>query len=68
MIEIHFLETRNPLTGTLTNSKDLDEMLLKAVFHQGLQKRSSEKLIQYCLEIITCDPSVYTMDHRKLIV
>ena len=38
MIEIHFLETENPLTGTLTNSEDLDEMQHKAVFHKGLQK------------------------------
>ena len=27
------------------------------------QNQSSEKEIEYFLEIITCDPSIYTMDH-----
>ena len=31
------------------------------------KKRSSEKEIQYILEIITCDPSIYTMDHPAFI-
>ena len=31
------------------------------------QDRSSEKEIQYILEIITCDPSIYTMDHPDFI-
>ena len=59
--------------GTLTNSEDPDEMQHNAAFHQGLhcllrQNRSSEKEIQYFLEIITCDPSIYTMDHPDLII
>ena len=42
------LKTRNPKTGTLANSEDLDEMPHYAAFHQGLhcslrQNRSSEK-------------------------
>ena len=42
-------------------------------FRQGLhcllgQKQSLEKEIQYCLDIIACDPSIYTMDHLKFIV
>ena len=39
-----------------------------AAFHRGLlcllrQNQSSEILIQYCLEMITCDPYIYQMDH-----
>ena len=42
-------------------------------FHQGLhcllrQNPSLEKEIQYFLETITCDPSLYIMDHFDLIV
>ena len=42
-------------------------MLHDAAFHQGLhcllgQNQSSEN------EIITCDPSIYTMDHPDLLV
>ena len=41
-------------------------------FHQGLhcllrQKLSSGKKLQFCLEIKTCDPLNYTMDHSKFI-
>ena len=37
-------------------------------FDQGLrclltQERSSEKELQFYLEIVTCDPSNYAMDH-----
>ena len=57
----------------LANSEDPDEMPHNVAFHQGLhnllrQKRSSEKEIQFYLEIITCNPSIYTMDHPKFIV
>ena len=52
--------------GTLTNSKDPDEMTHNA-FHQGLhclliQNRYSENFFL----IITCDHSIYTMDHPDL--
>ena len=57
---------------TLANSEDPDEMPHNAAFHQSLhclqterQKLSSE--IQFYLEIITCDPSIYTIDHPKLL-
>ena len=55
----------------LANSDDPDEMPHNAAFHQGLhcslrQKRSSEKKCN--LEVITCDHSIYTMEHSKLIV
>ena len=45
---------------SLANSEDPDEMPHKEAFHQGLhclqcQNRSSEKEIQYFLEIIICD-------------
>ena len=44
-----------------------DEIPHYAAFHQDLhyllrQKESSEEEIQYYLEIITGDPSIYTMD------
>ena len=43
-----------------------------AAFHQGLHcllrlKGSSEREIQFLLEIIIRDPSIYTMNHTKLI-
>ena len=55
------------------NSENSDEMPHNAQFHQGLhclqrQIQSSEKGIQFYLEIITCDPSIYTMAHPKFIV
>ena len=59
---------------TLANSEDPDEMQHNAAFYQGLhylliqKKQSSEKKIQFYLEIITCDPSIYTMKHPKFIV
>ena len=42
-------------------------------FHLGLdcllkQKQSSEKEIQGSLEIITCDPSIYTIDNPDITV
>ena len=63
------LYTRKPLTGTLEHIVDPDDM----ANHQGLhcllsRNRSSEKEIQYVLESITCDPSIYTIDHPGLIV
>ena len=69
---------RNPITGTLTNSEDPDEMPHNAAFHQDphcllRHNRSSEKEILYIkynifLEIIICDPLIYTLDHPDLIV
>ena len=59
--------------GTLANSEDPDEMPHVA-FHLGLhcllrQNRSSEKNKQYFgEEIITFDPSIYTMDQPAFIV
>ena len=57
----------------LANSEDPDEMPHNAALHRGLhcllrQKQFSEKEIQFYLEIITCGPSDYTMDHSKFIV
>ena len=54
------------------NIADPDEMTHDVAFHQGLhcmlsQNQSSEKHI-YFLENITCDPSIYTMDHSGLTV
>ena len=70
---INPLKTKTPKMGTLENSEDPDEMPQYAAFHQGLhcllrQNQSSEKNKQYLLEIMTCDPSVYTMDHPDFII
>ena len=59
--------------GTLANSEDPDEMLHNAAFHQGLhcmlsQNQSLKKERQYFFEIITCDSSIYLMDHPICIV
>ena len=61
------LQIRNPQTGTLANSGNADEMPYYVAFHQGLhclvrQNLSSDKYNIF-LEIITGDPSKYTMDH-----
>ena len=55
------------------NSEDPDEMPHNVSFHRGLhcllrQNLSSEKRIQYFLETVTCDPSIYTMVHPDLTV
>ena len=55
------------------NSEDPDEMPHDVAIHQGLhclprQKRSSEKEIQFDLEILTCHLSICTMDYSKFIV
>ena len=55
--------TDNSENTSLANSEDPDEMPHNAAFHQGLHyllKLSSETAIQSCLEIITCDPLIYT--------
>ena len=52
---------------SLANSKEADKMLHNAVFQQGLDSTSSRE-VQFHFEIITSDPSVYTMDHPKLIL
>ena len=58
--------------GTLTNSHP-DKIPLDTAFHQGLSalfeyQFSDEEILNYFLEIITCDPSLYTMDHSDFIV
>ena len=66
------LLTRNTYKGTLANSEDPDKMPHNVEFHKGYaafyqgqlcmlrRNRSFEKEIQNILEIITCDPSIYT--------
>ena len=61
---------RKPLNGNIV---DPDEMPHSVAFHQGLhclliQNRSSEKRKHYFLEIIACDPSIYTKDNPKCII
>ena len=53
----------------MANSEDTDKMPHNAVFHQSLhclliQDGTSD--IQYLLEIMTCDHSLYTMDGPEL--
>ena len=57
----------------LANSEDPDEMLHHAAFHQSLHCLLRQKLYliernTIYLEIITCDPSIYTRDLSKFIV
>ena len=57
----------------LANSKDPDKMLHDAAFHQGLLSFISKDYLErmkcnFYLEIITCDPSIKTMDHPMFIV
>ena len=58
---------------TLANSEDPDEMLHDAAFHQGhdcLLKSNAFQRNKYIFffKIITCNPSIYTLDHPKFIV
>ena len=51
----------------------LDPHMHNAAFHRGhhcllMQKQSSEKEHNIFWEIITCDPSIYTMDHSDITV
>ena len=46
-----------PPKRTFVKSEDSDEM-----------RHNAQKEIQYVLESITCDPSIYTMDHLDLTV
>ena len=59
--------------SNLAHSEYPAEMPHYVAFHLGLhclprQKRSSKKEIQFYLEIIACDPSIYTMGHFMFIV
>ena len=59
---------------TLAKSEDdPDEMPHHVAFHQGLHclhrlSQSSKKEIQFYLEIVTCDPSIFIMDYHGFIV
>ena len=55
---------------TIANSEvSPDEMAHKAALNQSLHcLLSKKKEIKYFLEFITCDPSLYTMDHHNLTV
>ena len=55
--------------GSLANSEDTDECDISS----GSTMFAKTKTIfrernAFLLEIITCDPSIYTMDHSKCIV
>ena len=63
----------NEIIYSYSDSEDPDEMPYKEALHLGMhcfliQNRSSDKEKQYILEILTCDPSIYTMDHPDFIV
>ena len=57
-------------TVTKSNPERDFKSRLKVVKNRILlrQKPSSEKEIQFYLEIMTCDPLIFTMDHPKFIV
>ena len=54
----------------LANSDDLDEMIhfirVYIVCYKYLKKGYTEKEIYFNLEIKSCDPSIYIMDHLKI--
>ena len=58
----------------MANSKDPDEMLHNAAFHQGLHcllfkiKLIFRERIVLFLEIVTYNPIIYTIDHPDFIV
>ena len=57
--------------GTLANSEDPNEMLHNAAFHQDLHcllrlKHLQRKRLNFSWKIITCDPSIHTMNHSTL--
>ena len=54
-----------PQTGTLAISEDPFDEGLHCLLRQN---QSTDRDIQYVLEIITCDPSIYIIDHPDLIV
>ena len=57
--------------ANFANSEDPDEMLHNAAFHQGLHclpKQNQSSDLKYFLTIMTCDPSIHTMDHPNFIV
>ena len=62
----HFVDWK-PLTGTLAHGKDPDEMPHDVAFHQGLHFAKITLILRerntIILEIITSDPSIYTMGH-----
>ena len=54
---------------SLANSEDPDELPHKVAFHQGLHCLLKHKQsCNFCLEIVTSDPSVLTMVHPMFIV
>ena len=60
--------------GTFANSEDPDEMPHAAALSSGSTLFAKTKMIFrerntfFYLEIITCDPSIYTIDYPELIV
>ena len=66
------LKTGNPITGTLANREDPEEMSQYPAFHQDLHcllghNRSVKKETQYYLEFITCDSSIYQLTFLPLL-
>ena len=64
-------KTGNPITGTLANSEDPDEMPHDAAFHQGLlcllrENQSSGTEVHFDMKILTCDPLICTINHPWL--
>ena len=59
-------------TGALANSEDPDEMPHNTAFHQSPMFAKTKSIFRerntIWGEIITCDPSKYTMDHPDLTV
>ena len=59
--------------GTLTNSEDQDEIRIMEHFIRVCHVCSTKLIVRdqitfICLEIITCNPSIHTIDHPDFIV
>ena len=73
MHDVNPLLNGNLQMGTLENNEDPDDITHRTAFHQRctvfLNKIDLQwKKYNIILQIITCDPSIYTLDHPDLTV
>ena len=65
-------KTFTHVNGCFANNEDPDKMPHGAAFHRGLHyllRQANPQRKKYIfMEIRTCDPSIYTMDHPDLTV
>ena len=63
--EISSIYTGDSKMSTFANNEDPDEMQHAATFHECLHYLLSREtiIVRFYLYILTCDPTIYTMDH-----